>query len=99
MIPNMIIQGVITILQKQFKLDKLMSYVFEQNELDDRCDELEDKVEGLCEDSDMCADNMSDALDVIESLKERVSTLEANAHPPRDFVVCDKCKQKIKEKE
>ena len=70
MIPNIIIKGVITILQKQFKLDKLMSYVFEQNELDDRCD----------------------------SLEERVGNLECDTHPPRDFVVCDKCKQKIKEK-
>lgn len=70
MIPNIIIKGVITILQKQFKLDKLMSYVFEQNELDDRCD----------------------------SLEERVVELECNTHPPREFVICKKCNQKIKEK-
>ena len=40
----------------------------------------------------------SDALDVIVSLKDRVNELESNTHPPRDFVVCEKCKQKIKEK-
>ena len=47
-----------------------MSYVFEKNELDDRCDEIED----------------------------RLVKLESNTHPPRDFVVCEYCKQKIKEK-
>ena len=98
MIQALVIKGVVGILQKQFKLDKLVSYVFEKNELDDRCDELEKKVDNLYEDSDMCADNMSDALDVIESLKDRVKELESNAHPPRDFIVCEKCKQKIKEK-
>ena len=98
MIPAVLANAVIAIIQKQFKLDKLVSYVFERNELDDRCDELEKKVDNLYEDSDMCADNMSDALDVIESLKDRVKELESNAHPPRDFIVCEKCKQKIKEK-
>ena len=40
------------------------------NELDDRCDKLEEKVK----------------------------VLEEKAHTPRDFVVCENCKQKIKEK-
>ena len=70
MIQALVIKGVIGILQKQFKLDKLVSYVFEQNELDDRCD----------------------------SLEERVEELECNTHPPREFIVCKKCNQKIKEK-
>ena len=71
MIPALVANAVVNIIQKQFKLDKLVSYVFERDELDDRCDEIED----------------------------RLVKLESNAHPPRDFVVCEHCKQKIKEKE
>tara|TARA_R100000781_G_C4007049_1_gene102351 strand:+ start:315 stop:530 length:216 start_codon:yes stop_codon:yes gene_type:complete len=70
MIEGFVIKGIIKIIQKQFKLDKIVSYVFDQNELDDRCDVLEDKVKKL----------------------------EEKAHPPRDFVVCEMCKNKIKEK-
>ena len=33
----------------------------------------------------------------LEDLQERVSKLEKIAHPPRKFVVCEECKQKIKE--
>ena len=71
MIPALVANAVVTIIKKQFKLDKLVSYVFERNELDERCDILEDKVK----------------------------ILESKSHPPRDFVVCEKCKQKIKEQE
>ena len=70
MIEGFVLKGVVKIIQKQFKLDKIVSYVFDQNELDDRCDALEEKVK----------------------------TLEENAHPPRDFVICETCKNKIKEK-
>ena len=69
-IPKMLINQVANSLTNHFRLDKIMSYVFDQNELDDRCDVLEEKVK----------------------------TLEENAHPPRDFVVCETCKNKIKEK-
>ena len=70
MIEGFVIKGVIKVIQKQFKLDKVVSYVFDQNELDDRCDKLEEKVK----------------------------VLEEKAHTPRDFVVCEECKNKIKEK-
>ena len=70
MIEGFVVKGVIKIIQKQFKLDKIVSYVFEQNELDERCDKLEEKVEAL----------------------------EEKAHAPRDFVVCEQCNEKIKEK-
>ena len=70
MIEGFVVKGAIKIIQKQFKLDKIVSYVFEQNELDERCDKLEEKVEAL----------------------------EKKAHAPRDFVVCEQCKEKIKEK-
>ena len=46
----------------------------------------------------MCADSVGDTIDIIESLKERVEELECNTHPPREFIVCKKCNQKIKEK-
>ena len=34
----------------------------------------------------------------IQILKKRVGELEENSHPQRDFVVCDMCKQQVKEK-
>jgi hypothetical protein len=52
-------------------MDKIMNYVFNDNELDEKVKYLEDKVE----------------------------LLEKMAHPERDFVECEKCKCKIKEKE
>ena len=33
----------------------------------------------------------------IDDLEERVNKLEENSHAPRDFVVCEVCKNKIKE--
>ena len=54
---------------KHFKLDKIMKYVFDDNELDEKTKNHED----------------------------RIKILESMAHPIRDFVVCNECKQKIKE--
>ena len=34
----------------------------------------------------------------IQMLKKKIEELEKNSHPIRNFVVCDKCKQEIKEK-
>ena len=34
----------------------------------------------------------------IQILKQRVQVLEEISHPKRDFIVCDKCKQQVKEK-
>ena len=34
----------------------------------------------------------------IQVLDNRIQELESNAHAPRDFVVCETCKCKIKEK-
>ena len=36
---------------------------------------------------------------IIKSIANRVTRLENVAHPPRDFVTCEDCKQKIKEKD
>ena len=33
----------------------------------------------------------------LEALSERIKTLEEMAHPKRKFVVCEACKQQIKE--
>ena len=35
---------------------------------------------------------------IMSSIADRVSKLEAMAHAPRDFVSCEDCKQKIREK-
>ena len=34
----------------------------------------------------------------IEELEKEVAILKANSHPKRDFVVCENCKCKLKEK-
>jgi len=34
----------------------------------------------------------------VDELKEQIIKLEAKAHAPRDFVICEMCKEKIKEK-
>ena len=47
-IPKMLINSVATALTKHFKLDKIMTYVFDDNELDDKVKELEERI-GLVE--------------------------------------------------
>tara|TARA_R110000824_G_scaffold1603_3_gene7813 strand:+ start:352 stop:540 length:189 start_codon:yes stop_codon:yes gene_type:complete len=43
-IPKMLINSVAGVLTKHFKLDKVMSYVFDKNELDDKVEELERRI-------------------------------------------------------
>jgi hypothetical protein len=70
MIQGLIIAKVVKLVAKQFKLDKILDYVENPNELDDE----------------------------VEELKERIIRLEVNSHHRRDFILCDVCKEKIKEK-
>jgi len=53
-----------------FKLDKVLDYVENPNELDGK----------------------------VERLEDRVIELERVAHEPKEFVNCDTCNNKIKEK-
>ena len=46
-IPKMLINQVAGYLTKHFKLDKVMSYVFDDNELDNKVKELEKRLELL----------------------------------------------------
>ncbi len=46
-IPKMLINAVATALTKHFKLDKVMSYVFEDNELDKEVKQLNKRVDIL----------------------------------------------------
>jgi len=43
-IPKMLINAVANKLVKHFKLDKIVNYVFEDNELDDKTKELENRI-------------------------------------------------------
>ena len=47
LIPKMLINAVASALTKHFKLDKVMSYVFEDNELDKEVKQLNKTVEIL----------------------------------------------------
>ena len=77
MIPAIIAQAVVKLVAKQFKLDKILSYVEDPNDADQRIDELE--------------------LDVF-TLKKNMQELDKIAHEPREFIVCNDCKKKVKEK-
>ena len=46
-IPKMLINAVANALAKHFKLDKIMSYVFEDNELDKEVKRLTSRIEML----------------------------------------------------
>ena len=46
-IPKMLINQVANSLTKHFRLDKIMSYVFEDNELDKKVKNLEDRLKLL----------------------------------------------------
>jgi len=46
-VQKMIIQAAVKLLSKQFKLDKILKYVEEPNELDDEVERLRDRVELL----------------------------------------------------
>jgi hypothetical protein len=64
-------KGIVKLIAKQFKLDKVLKYVEEDNELDKK----------------------------VLDLDKRLFKVEKIAHPRRDFVVCNYCKNKIKEYE
>ena len=68
---GIIIEKVVKLIAKQFKLDKILDYVENPNEVDGK----------------------------VEKLESRVDKLEKDSHPKRDFVMCDVCKNKIKEAE
>ena len=70
MIPELVLKQVVKLVSKQFKLDKILKYVEQPNELDDQ----------------------------VYHLEKRLSSLECMAHPPKEFIVCETCKSKIKEK-
>ena len=76
MIPAIVAQAVVKVVAKQFKLDKILSYVEEPNDADERIDKLE--------------------MDVFK-LQSIINVLQESSHKPRDFVICEGCKKKIKE--
>ena len=77
MIPAILAQSVVKLIAKQFKLDKILAYVEDPNDADERIDELE--------------------LDVFD-IKRRIKVLDEASHEPREFVRCEDCNKKIKEK-
>ncbi len=67
MLQGILINKVISMIAKQFKLDKVLSYVENDNELDYK----------------------------VNSIEKRLDLIEKMAHPPREFVSCKTCEQKI----
>ena len=47
MLPKVIISGVLKLVTKQFKLDKVLKYVEEPNEVDEKVDNLNNRVKIL----------------------------------------------------
>ena len=78
MIQKIVINKIVSLLAKQFKLYDVMKYVEEPNDADDRIDKLERTV---------------------FQQSRLVEMLLKDSHPKKDFIVCNKCKQEIKNKE
>ena len=88
MIQGLIVKKVIEIvvkkLLKEFKLDKVKKYVEEENELDIQVKQIQKTMNKF-------AKNM-------EEIEKNIAILKADSHPKREFVKCNDCKCKIKEK-
>jgi len=69
---------------KKFKLDKVLEYVEKPNELDKLFAKMSKSVDRL--------------FTINQSLEGRITNLESDSHPQRDFVVCEKCKSEVEEK-
>ena len=67
MLQGILINKVISLVAKQLKLDKVLSYVENDNELDYK----------------------------VDSIEKRLDLVEKMAHPPREFVSCKICEEKI----
>ena len=85
MLTKMVINTVANNLAKHFKLDKVMAYVFDDNELDVKAKKLESRI--------LVLERISNELD----LHSRIEKLESMAHPKKDFVVCKQCEKQIEE--
>jgi hypothetical protein len=70
MLQGILIKKAVELIAKQFKLNKVLSYVENDNDLDLK----------------------------VKSIEKRLNLIEKMAHPERDFVKCENCKCKIKEK-
>ena len=67
MLQGILINKIISMVAKQFKLDKILSYVEDDNELDYK----------------------------VDSIDKRLNLVEKMAHPPKEFVSCKICEEKI----
>lgn len=79
MIQKVLIEGLLKRVAKRWKIDKLeklIKYVEEPNEADERIDKLEA---------------------VVFQHGRLIEILIKDSHPKKDFVVCGKCKQSIKQ--
>ena len=79
-----IIEIAVRAIAKQFKLTKVLEYVEKPNELDKSVGRISKSIDRL--------------FTINQALEKRIRDLEVTSHPKRDFVICDECKCKIKEK-
>tara|TARA_R100000734_G_C3319282_1_gene114908 strand:- start:2736 stop:3002 length:267 start_codon:yes stop_codon:yes gene_type:complete len=88
MIQAIIIKQVLKVVFKKIetkhKLNKLKKYVEEENELDIQVKQIQKTMNKF-------AKNM-------EEIEKNIAILKADSHPKREFVKCNDCKCKIKEK-
>ena len=85
LIQKFVINKVIELLSKNFKLFKLMKYVEEPNELDHKVVELENQILKLEKDSHPPIFSKKDKDGIIKRLKkveEHIERLDDIAHPP-----------------
>ena len=83
-IGKMVAKGIIKGVKHRIDLKKIDKYVNKPNELDIQIKNLQRTV--------------SKQGKYIESLEKDVAILKKVSHPIRDFVTCDCCKKKLKQK-
>ena len=83
-IGKMVAKRVIKAIKHKIDLNKIDKYVNKPNELDIQIKNLQRTV--------------SKQGKYIESLEKDVAILNKNSHPIRDFVTCNCCKKKLKQK-
>ena len=84
LIAKKIIESVFKKIETKHKLKKLKKYVEQENELDVQMKQVFKTLTKFGK--------------TIEENEKDIAILKTNSHPKREFVRCDKCKCKIKEK-
>ena len=85
-----ILENIVKQLLKKFKLDKLLKYVEEPNELDEKMEEVLEEIENIKILQKSGAKSINKALSYIEEVEKDIADIKAIAHK------FDKLEKKLK---